>query len=278
MSSDKIILSVATTGSWPSKAQHPALPITPEEIARAAVESWREGAAIVHVHVRDAEGKMSCDLARFRQVKELIRAQSCDILINFSTSGGAGRVGEEERFNSLAVGPDLGSLDAGSMNFNERVFLNPPDFLEELARRMLAADVKPELEIFDSGMIGNALALVEKGLIQTPLWWQFVLGVRGGAPATARSLLHLVDSLPPSSLWSVCAVGWRQLPMNMLAIAMGGHARTGLEDNLYYSRGKLAQSNAQLVARLTRIARESGREPATPAEARAMLGLTNTGC
>ena len=278
MNNDKIILSVATTGSWPSKEQHSALPITPEEIAWAAVESWREGAAVVHVHVRDAEGKMSCDLARFRRVKELIRAQGCDILINFSTSGGAGRVGEEERFNSLAAGPELGSLDAGSMNFNERVFLNPPDFLEELAKRMLAADVKPELEVFDSGMIGNALTLVEKGLIKPPLWWQFVLGVRGGAPATARSLVHLVDSLPPGSLWSVCAVGWRQLSMNMLAIAIGGHARTGLEDNLYYSRGKLAQSNAQLVARLTRIARESGREPATPAEARAMLGLTGTGC
>lgn len=278
MSHDKIILSVATTGSWPSKAQHPDLPVTPEEIARAAVESWGEGAAIVHVHVRDAAGKMTCDLSQFRRVKELIRAQGCDILINFSTSGGAGRVCEEDRFNSLAAGPELGSLDAGSMNFNERIFLNPPDFLEELAIRMQAADVKPEIEVFDSGMIGNALTLQGKGLIKSPLWWQFVLGVKGGAPATARSLLHLVDTLPSGSLWSVCAVGWHQLPMNILAIAMGGHARTGLEDNLYYRRGELAQSNAQLVARLTRIARESGREPASPEEAREMLGLTKTQC
>jgi len=277
MNSDKIILSVATTGSWPTKAQNPGLPVTPEEIAQAAAESWREGAAVVHVHVRDDAGKMSCDLSRFLRVRELIRDQGCDILINFSTSGGAGRVGEEERFNSLAAGPELGSLDAGSMNFNERIFLNPPDFLEELARRMLAAHVKPEIEVFDSGMIGNALALEGKGLIPSPLWWQFVLGVKGGAPATARSLLHLVDSLPAGSLWSVCAVGGRQLSMNMLAIAMGGHARTGLEDNLYYRRGELARSNAQLVARLTRIARECGREPATPAEAREMLGLARTG-
>jgi len=276
MNSDKIILSVATTGSWPTKAQNPGLPVTPEEIAQAAVESWREGAAVVHVHVRDDAGKMSCDLSRFLRVRELIRDQGCDILINFSTSGGAGRVGEEERFNSLAAGPELGSLDAGSMNFNERIFLNPPDFLEELARRMLAAHVKPEIEVFDSGMIGNALALEGKGLIPSPLWWQFVLGVKGGAPATARSLLHLVDSLPAGSLWSVCAVGGRQLSMNMLAIAMGGHARTGLEDNLYYRRGELARSNAQLVARLTRIARECGREPATPAEAREILGLART--
>ncbi|MFA5812573.1 MAG: 3-keto-5-aminohexanoate cleavage protein [bacterium] len=277
MNHDKIILSVATTGSWPTKAQNPDLPVTPEEIAQAAVESWREGAAVVHVHVRDDAGKMSCDLSRFLRVKELIRDQGCDILINFSTSGGAGRVGEEERFNSLAAGPELGSLDAGSMNFNDRIFLNPPDFLEELARRMLAAHVKPEIEVFDSGMIGNALALEGKGMIPSPLWWQFVLGVKGGAPATARSLLHLVDSLPAGSLWSVCAVGGRQLSMNVLAIAMGGHARTGLEDNLYYRRGELARSNAQLVARLTRIARECGREPATPAEAREILGLARTG-
>ncbi|MDP2840557.1 MAG: 3-keto-5-aminohexanoate cleavage protein [Syntrophales bacterium] len=277
MNSDKIILSVATTGSWPTKAQNPGLPVTPEEIAQAAVESWREGAAVVHVHVRDDAGKMSCDLSRFLRVRELIRGQGCDILINFSTSGGAGRVGEEERFNSLAAGPELASLDAGSMNFNDRIFLNPPDFLEELARRMLAAHVKPEIEVFDSGMIGNALALEGKGLIPLPLWWQFVLGVKGGAPATARSMLHLVDSLPAGSLWSVCAVGWRQLSMNVLAIAMGGHARTGLEDNLYYRRGELARSNAQLVARLARIARECGREPATPAEAREMLGLARTG-
>ena len=273
MNHDKIILSVATTGSWPTKAQNPALPVTPEEIAQAAVESWREGAAVVHVHVRDDAGKMSCDLSRFRRVKELIRGQGCDILINFSTSGGVGRVGEEERFNSLTAGPELGSLDAGSMNFNERVFLNPPDFLEELAKRMSAAHVKPEIEVFDSGMIGNALALERKGLLQSPLWWQFVLGVKGGAPATARSLLHLVDSVPAGSLWSVCTVGVRQLSMNVLAIAMGGHARTGMEDNLYYRRGELARSNAQLVARLTRIARECGREPATPAEAREILGL-----
>jgi 3-keto-5-aminohexanoate cleavage enzyme len=273
MNGDKIILSVATTGSWASKTQNPALPVTPEEIAQAAVESWREGAAIVHVHARDDVGNMSCDLSRFLRVKELIRGQGCDILINFSTSGGAGRVGEEERFNSLAAGPELASLDAGSMNFNDRIFLNPPDFLEELARRMLEAHVKPEIEVFDSGMIGNTLSLKAKELIPSPLWWQFVLGVKGGAPATVHSLLHLVDSLPAGSLWSVCAVGGRQLQMNVLAIAMGGHARTGMEDNLYYRRGELARSNAQLVARLAGIARECGREPATPAEAREMLGL-----
>jgi 3-keto-5-aminohexanoate cleavage enzyme len=273
VTNDKIILSVATTGNWPAKAQNPNLPVTAEEIARSVVESWREGAAVAHVHVRDEMGRVSCDLARFRRVKEMIRAQGCDIIINFSTSGASGLVSESERFNSLDAGPELASFDAGSMNFNERVFLNPPDFLEDLARRMLAASVKPEIEVFDSGMIGNAGDIIAKGLIARPLWWQFVLGVKGGASATTRSLLYLVESLPEGSLWSVCAVGSRQLPMNVQAIAMGGHARTGLEDNLYYRRGELAQGNAQLVARLVRIARECGREPATPAEARQILGL-----
>jgi 3-keto-5-aminohexanoate cleavage enzyme len=273
MNPDRVILSVATTGSWAGKEQHPGLPTSPEEIALAAVESWREGAAIVHVHARDDAGRLTCDLSRFQSIKHLIRGHGCDAIINFSTSGGAGRVGEAERFNSLDAGPELASLDAGSFNFNDRVFLNPPDFLEELARRMLATSVKPEIEVFDSGMVGNALDLVEKGLIKAPLWWQFVLGVRGGAPATARALVNLVEDLPAGSLWSVCAVGRHQLPMNLVAIAMGGHARTGLEDNLYYRRGELAQSNAQLVARLARIAREFGREPATPSEVREMLGL-----
>jgi len=282
MNADKIIISVATTGSWPTKSQHPGLPTSPEEIAHAAIESWREGAAIVHVHARDAVGNISSDLARYVKIKELIRAHGCDILINFTTSGGStdfsasgvlGRLPGDERFNCLAAGPDLASLDAGSLNFNERVFLNPPTFLEELASRMQVANVKPEIAVFHSGMIGNALILVEKGLIKPPLWWQFVLGVRGGAPATARELVYLVDSLPQRSLWSICAVGQHQLPINTMAVAMGGHARTGLEDNLYYRRGELAQSNAQLVTRLARIARELGREPATPNEAREILGL-----
>jgi 3-keto-5-aminohexanoate cleavage enzyme len=276
MNNDKIVISVATTGSWATKTHNPALPVTPEEIAAAAIASWREGAAVVHVHVREDDGAMSADLARFQKVKEMIRAQGCDIVINFTTSGGAGRVGEEERFNSLQAGPELASFDAGSMNFNDRVFLNSPDFLEELSRRMLVADIKPEIEIFDSGMIENTMELVKKGLIKSPFWWQFVFGVRGGAPATARALVHLVESLPPESLWSVCAIGRHQLPMNLMAIAMGGHVRTGLEDNLYYRQGELARDNAQLVARLARISRECGREPATPNEAREILKLKKT--
>lgn len=270
---DRVVLSVATTGSWPTRRQTPYVPITPEEIAAQAVAAWREGAAIVHIHVRDAQERVTVDLALYRRVVEMIRAQGCDVLVNLSTSGGAGAAGEEARLAIVDLRPDLASFDAGTMNFGERVFANPPQFLEQLALKMQQVGVKPEIECFDTSFIYNALRLVEKGLLQAPLWFQFVLGVRGGAPAGARQLVHMVEQIPPGAPWSVCAVGRDQLPMNVQAIAMGGHARTGLEDNIYYRRGELATSNAQLVARLVRIARECGREPATPAEAREILGL-----
>ena len=272
---DKIIISVATTGSWPTREQTPYVPITPEEIAAQTVEAWREGAAIVHIHVRDEQGKVVCDPKLYARTMELIRAQGCDILINLSTSGGAGQASEEARLSPIALKPDLVSFDAGSMNFGDRIFYNSPQFLERLAKATLEAGVKPEIEIFDTGMIYNALRIAEKGLLQPPLYFQFVLGVRGGAPATVKQLLHLVEQIPPDSPWSVCAVGRGQLPMNVAAIVMGGHARTGLEDNIYYRKGELAKSNAQLVARLVRIARECGREIAIPAEARRILGLPN---
>ena len=270
---DKLIISVATSGSWPTRQQTPHVPITPAEIAQAAVDCWREGAAIVHVHVRDDEGVVTTDPALYRDVMERIRAAGCDIIINLSTSGGIGTRPEPERFYPLELCPELASFDAGSINVRERVFENSPGFLERLAKAMLENGVKPEIEDFDTAMIYNALRLAEKGLIKEPYFFQFVLGVAGGIPATQKHLFHLVDSIPAGSPWSACAVGRHQLPMNALAIAMGGHARTGMEDNIYYRAGELATSNAQLVARLVRIGRELGREIASPNEARGILGL-----
>ncbi|HAX24929.1 MAG TPA: 3-keto-5-aminohexanoate cleavage protein, partial [Chloroflexi bacterium] len=153
------------------------------------------------------------------------------------------------------------------------VFINSPAFLDNLAREMNEHLVTPEIEIFDSGMVENARQLIADGLLQPPYWFQFVLGLRGGAPATARELTHLVDSLPPDSRWSVCAIGRNQLPMNVMAIAMGGHARTGLEDNIYYGYRQLAISNAQLVERIARLAEELGRPIARPDEAREIIGV-----
>lgn len=270
---EKVIVSVATTGSWTTREQTPYVPITEEEIAAEAIRCWREGAAIVHIHVRDEQGRVTSDPARYARVRDLIREQGCDIILNFSTGGGAGIVPDEERIAPVRLHPEIASFDAGSLNFGDRVFANSPQFLEALAREMQTHGVKPEIECFDSSFIETAKRFIERGLIQPPYWFQMVLGVRGGAPATVEQLVHMVRQLPAGSLWSVCAIGRHQLPMNVAALVMGGHVRTGLEDNIYYSYRVLAEGNAPLVARIVRIARELGREPASPSEARTLLGL-----
>jgi 3-keto-5-aminohexanoate cleavage enzyme len=271
---DKAIISVATTGSRTSRDQTPHVPITEEEIAEQAIASWREGASIVHIHVRDENGNVTCDLDRFHRVKDLIRADSeCDIIINLSTGGGAGTISEDERMNAVRVRPEIASYDCGSVNFGDGVFVNSPKFLEDLAREMQEYGVKPEIECFDTGMIENAKRIIDKGLIEPPYWFQFVLGVRGGMPATINHLNLMVNELPENSRWSVCAIGRHQLPMNAISIALGGHPRTGLEDNIYYSYRVLAESNQQLVARVARLCKEIERPIATPAEARELIGL-----
>ena len=272
---DRLIISCATNGSWPTKAQNPAVPTTEEEIADAAVACREAGAAIVHVHVRDDAGRITCDPARYARVRELIEARGCDVIVNMSTGGGAGSTSDEERMAPIDLDPppEIASFDCGSLNFGDRVFVNSPQFLRELAARMARQGVLPEIECFEAGHIENARRLIEEGALRPPFWFQFVLGVRGGAPATTKQLVHMVDMLPSDARWSVCAVGRAQLPMDVAAMAMGGHARTGLEDNLYYRKGEVAASNAQLVARLARIAAELNRPLATPDEARAMLGL-----
>lgn len=174
---------------------------------------------------------------------------------------------------TLELQPELASYDAGSMNFMEGLFLNPPDFLRTLATRMAEHQIRPELECFDLGMLENCKRLIGEGFIDPPYWFQFVLGVKGGAPAEPKTLLHLIDSLPAEARWSVIGVGRGQLPMNTMAILLGGHVRTGLEDNIYYRRGELATSNAQLVERLVRLIEELGREVASPNDAREMLQL-----
>ncbi|HBY46357.1 MAG TPA: 3-keto-5-aminohexanoate cleavage protein [Thermomicrobiales bacterium] len=270
---DKLIISAALTGSRTSRAQTPYVPITEEEIAQQAVECWRAGAAIVHIHVRDQQGRVSCDAWRYQKVTDLVRAAGSDVIMNWSTGGGAGIVTDDDRTAPVRNAPEVASFDCGSTNFGDGVFINSPAFLDNLAREMNEHLVTPEIEIFDSGMVENARQLIADGLLQPPYWFQFVLGLRGGAPATARELTHLVDSLPPDSRWSVCAIGRNQLPMNVMAIAMGGHARTGLEDNIYYGYRQLAISNAQLVERIARLAEELGRPIARPDEAREIIGV-----
>ena len=272
-----LIISAATTGSWPTKAQNPNVPTTPEEIAQAAIECGEAGAAIVHIHVRDDDERVTCDPERYARVRELVEAAGSDVVINMSTGGGAGTTSDEERMAPVALAPEIASFDCGSVNFGERVFVNSPSFLRELAQRMKAHGVKPEIECFEPGHIWNALRLIDEGLLEPPFWFQFVLGVRGGSPPEVKQLLHMVEMLPEGVYWSVCGIGRAQLPLGMAAMAMGGHVRTGLEDNIWYYKGELAQSNAQLVARVARIARELGRPLATPAQVRALLGLRGAG-
>lgn len=270
---DKLIISAATTGSATQRSQTPHVPITEEEIAQAALDCWRAGAAIVHIHVRDEEHRVTCDGWRYQKVTDLVRAAGSDVVMNWSTGGGAGIVTDAQRADPISLSPEVASFDCGSTNFGQGVFINSPPFLRELAIKMDEHRVTPEIEIFDTGMLQVAHDLIDEGLLKPPYWFQFVLGVKGAAPATARELAHLVDGLPPGARWSVCAIGRHQLPMNMVAMAMGGHTRTGLEDNIFYQYRQLATSNAQLVERLVRIAQEMGREIATPDEARALIGV-----
>ena len=268
---DPCIISVAITGSGTTLAQNPNLPCTPEQIATSAIESWNAGAAIAHIHVREADGTPTHNMDYYRAIIERVTAET-DMILNLTTGAFAG-LDQHLRLETLTLEPELGSFDAGSMNFGDGVFLNPPDFLREMAASFREYNVRPELECFDVGMIYNCLNLIQEGAIDGPLGWQFVLGVRGGAPATPKVLLHMVELLPTDSRWSAIGLGRGQLPMNTMAIILGGHVRTGMEDNVYYRRGELATSNAQLVERCARLTRELGREVATPADARRLLSL-----
>ncbi len=193
---DALIISAATTGSWPTKAQNPNVPTTPEEIAQAALDCGEAGAAIVHIHVRDDQEKVTCDPARYARVRDLVEAAGSNVIINMSTGGGAGTTGDEERMAPLTLAPEVASFDCGSVNFGERVFINSPSFLRELAVRMKTSGVKPEIECFEPGHVWNALRLIDDGLLDPPFWFQFVLGVRGGSPPDVKQLQHMVEMLP----------------------------------------------------------------------------------
>ena len=271
---EKLIITVGITGSRITREQTPYIPVTPQEIAQSGIESWRAGASVLHVHVRDPKtGLGTQDHSIFKEVVDRIRGET-DAILCLTTSGIPGRNLEfGERLVPLSFNPELVSFDAGTINMRENVFLNPPEFLEILAKETLAKGIKPELEVFEVGMVYTCLRFLERGLLKPPLHFQFVLGVLGGMPATAKSLLHLSEIIPQDSTWSVIGIGPGQLTMAMIAMVMGGHVRVGLEDNTYYSKGVLAKNNAQLVERVVRIAKEFGREIATPQESKKILNL-----
>ncbi len=274
---EKLIITVGITGSRITRNQSPYIPILPEEIAQSGIDAWKAGASVLHLHVRDPKtGVGTQDSSLFRQVVDRIRSET-DAVLCLTTSGIPGRnLPDGDRLQPLDLRPELVSFDAGSVNLGENVFLNPPEFLEKLARETLSRGIKPELEVFEVGMVYTCLKYLEEGLLRAPLHFQFVLGTRGGMPATFKSLLHLTEVIPPGSTWSVIGAGAGQLPMAMAGMIMGGHVRVGLEDNIYYTRGVLAKSNAQLVERVVRIAKEYGREIAAPDDSRRILNLSLT--
>jgi len=270
----KLIITAAITGSRITREATPYIPITPEEIVTSAIECEDAGASIVHIHVRDPNtGLGTQDIGLFRQVVEPLREKT-DLVLCLTTSGIPGRnLNIEERLTPLELEPELASFDAGSINLGGSAFINTPEFLQAAAIRMREKGVKPELEIFDVGMIITCLRMMEEGYLTDPLHFQFVLGTPWGIPATPKSLIHLLDYLPERSTWSVIGIGRAHLPICMMGLILDGHIRVGMEDNIYYRKGELAKTNAQLVERIVRIAKEYGREVATTKETREILGL-----
>lgn len=270
---NSVIITVAPTGAWPTKKNNPAIPLTPKEIAEDVYECWQAGAAVAHLHMRDGEGKGTMDKAKFAETVALIR-ERCDIVINLTTSGDLNATDETRMAHLIELKPELASYDCGSMNWmHTSLFINHPDFLEKLGMIMQENGVKPEVEIFDAGMIANAKYYVKKGVLKAPVHFQFVLGAAGGMEATVENLVFLKSLLPPGSTWSALGIGKGHLPIMYAALALGGHIRVGMEDNVYYGPGRLAASNAEFVERGVRLIRETGATEAGPEEARRLLGL-----
>ena len=270
----KLIITAAITGSRISRETTPYIPITPREIVASAIECWRAGAAMVHIHVRDPKtGKGTQDVALFQKVLDPLRKQT-NLIVCVTTSGIPGKnLPTEERLAPLQFAPELASFDAGSVNLGDAVFINSPEFMKIAAKKMRKRGVKPEIEIFDAGMMVASLRMQQQGFFKEPLHIQFVLGTPWGSPATPKTLLYLLEFLPEEATWSVAGIGKGHLPMSMMALIMGGHIRVGMEDNIYFRRGELARTNAQFVERIVRLSQEYGRDVASPNEARQILGL-----
>ena len=273
----KLIVTAALVGAGTTRAQTPHVPLTADEIAADVVACAKAGAAIAHLHVRDENGKNSMEPELFisvvKTVRQALAAANVDVVLNLTTSGSVWP--EDKRVGHLAtLLPEMCSYDPGTMNWaNSYVFLNEPKFLEELGTLTQKLGVKPELEIFDAGMIGNVEYYLKKGFLKTPCHCQFVLDVPGGMPGTIESLAYLLPKIPPGSTWSITGIGKACMPMMLAGLAAGADGlRVGLEDNIFLEKGVLA-TNVQLVERAVYLSKAAGREIATPAEAREMLGL-----
>lgn len=286
----KTILTVAVTGNLTTIEQNPHLPCTPEQIADAALSSAKVGAAIAHIHVRHPDGRPSTELAHYREVVERIRDKNSDLIINLTTGPGGRFVPSKDDPKVAGPGtsamhplkrvehivelkPDIATLDLNTMWSGSAAVINPPDNVTLMANEIQKAGAKPELEVFDSGDIQLAHALLDRGVIKSPPLFQIVMGVRYGFVSTLQTLTYAHSLLPAGAHWAAFAIGRWQFPMLGAAWLLGGHVRVGMEDNVYLSKGKLTPSNAALCEKAVRILDDFGAELATAREARQILGL-----
>lgn len=281
MAKKKTIITAAVTGAWPKKENNPNVPMTPQEIADDVYACWKAGAAIAHLHMRDENGNGTMATDKFCETVDLIHTKypDCDIILNLTTSGAIDADDQLRMAHIKTIKPEMASYDCGSMNWlHSSVFLNTPPFLEECGYLFQETNTKPEIEAFDPGMIGNAAYYLKKGVLKAPLHFQFCMGCANGIPGTMKNLIFMKETAEEligkgNFTWSCFGVGHSALEMLYGAVALGGHIRVGMEDNVMYAKGQLAESNAQFVARAKRVIEEYGNEAATPDEAREILGL-----
>jgi 3-keto-5-aminohexanoate cleavage enzyme len=269
---EKLIITVAPTGSVPKKKMNPHVPITPGEIIAEGVRCESAGTALLHIHARNpVDESPSSEYALFEEIHSGLKEKT-RLILQISTGGRAG-MSYEKRAERLKLRPEMASLTTGSVNFPDSVYENSPSLIEALAKDMVRYGIKPEMEVFDVSMIANGVDLAAKGLAVQPLHFDFVMGLKGAMPATIENLVHVKNSIPRDATWTVAGIGNAQLTLAVHAILMGGHVRVGLEDNIYYRKGEPA-TNARLVERMVRLAGELGREIASPEEARKILHLS----
>ena len=278
----KTIITAAVTGAWPKKENNPNVPMTPQEIADDVYACWKAGAAIAHLHMRDDEGNGTMDTAKFEETVNLIHTKypDCDIILNLTTSGDIHADDELRVAHVKKLKPEMASYDCGSMNWlNSGLFINSPKFLTDCGLLFQETNTKPEIEAFDPGMIGNAAYYIKKGVLKTPVHFQFCMGCANGIAGTMKNLIFMKETADElvskgNYTWSCFGVGHSAMEMLDGAVALGGGIRVGMEDNVRDAKGQLAESNVQFVERAVRVIKEYGNEVATPAEAREMLGLT----
>ena len=270
---EKLIITACICGAEVTKEHNPAVPYTVEEIANEAYSAYKAGASIIHLHVRYDDGTPTQDKARFKECMDAIYAKCPDVIIQPSTGGAVG-MSDDERLQPIELMPEMATLDCGTCDFGgDDIFVNTENTIKYFGERMIERNIKPEVEVFDKGMIDMAIRLNKKGFIKSPMHFDFVMGVNGGISGTPRDLVFMAGSIPQGSTFTVAGVGRTEFPMITLGILLGGHVRVGFEDNVYLEKGVLAKSNGELVEKAVRIAKELGREIATPAEAREILGL-----